>query len=301
MLDRWWTSRRRVRLPVPVISIGNLTLGGTGKTPVLIYIANALVAEGKNVAILSRGYGSDEIALVKQKCPEAVIGVGANRVARARELLTEHPIDVFVLDDGFQHWAIARDLDIVCVDATRPLTKEKLFPAGRLREPACGLRRARIGLLTRSDLVPTTDRLEQKRFLERNLPKGSVVESVFKNELMGAATLAPIGIDRLGNKRIVAVSAIGNPQAFEAGLSDIGTVVASLRFRDHHDYSPSDANRIRRAAKEADHVIVTTEKDWVKLKKFDWTDVPVYVRKIELSIGESDLATWQSAIHAVFK
>src|ERR1700719_4637218 len=140
---RGWREQRRLR--GKVISVGNLTVGGTGKTPMVLWLAEKFLAEGKRVAILSRGYRgaggtSDEVELLKRRLGTRVVfGVGPNRFLSGNRLMAEHPIDVFILDDGFQHLQLARDLDIVMLDGSRKLEKDWLLPAGFLREPIFSL------------------------------------------------------------------------------------------------------------------------------------------------------------------
>src|SRR5215510_12218392 len=147
---------RARKLTAPVVSVGNLTVGGTGKTPMVLWLAERFTAEGKRVAILSRGYRgsgetSDEIELMRTKLRDGVVfGVGPDRFAEGRKIESKRLVDVFLLDDGFQHLALARDLDILLVDSTRPLQRERLLPAGRLREPASAIARADLVVVTRA-------------------------------------------------------------------------------------------------------------------------------------------------------
>src|SRR5882757_9513903 len=150
------------RLKGTVISVGNLTVGGTGKTPMVIWLAEKFLGDGKQVAILSRGYRgangtSDEIELMKFRLQNRVsFGVGKNRFAEGRRLASQQPIDVFLLDDGFQHLQLARDLDILLMDASRPLAGEALLPAGRLREPLTAMSRANLIVFTRAEAASGT-------------------------------------------------------------------------------------------------------------------------------------------------
>ena len=156
---RWFT---RKHLKATVISVGNLTVGGTGKTPMVIWLAEKFLADGKRVAILSRGYRgtngtSDEIELMKFRLRDRVsFGVGRNRFAEGQRLESQQSIDVFLLDDGFQHLHLARDLDILLMDASRPLAGESLLPAGRLREPLAAMSRANLIIFTRAETASGT-------------------------------------------------------------------------------------------------------------------------------------------------
>src|SRR5690349_14938210 len=150
---------KQKRLKGTVISVGNLTVGGTGKTPMVIWLAEKFLAEGKRVAILSRGYRgsngtSDEVELMKFRLQGRVaFGVGKDRFAEGQRLESQQPIDIFLLDDGFQHLQLARDLDILLVDASRPMHGERLLPAGRLREPLSAMSRANLVVFTRTEEI----------------------------------------------------------------------------------------------------------------------------------------------------
>src|SRR6266852_401957 len=155
---RGWVPRERLK--APVVSVGNLTVGGTGKTPMVMWLAERLLAEGKRVAVLSRGYRgvdgtSDEIELMKQRFHERVVfGVGRDRFTQGKRLEGQENIDVFLLDDGFQHLQLSRDLDILLMDASRQMAKERLLPAGQLREPLSALSRANLLIFTRIENAP---------------------------------------------------------------------------------------------------------------------------------------------------
>ncbi|PYX65081.1 MAG: hypothetical protein DMG78_30010, partial [Acidobacteria bacterium] len=162
---------KQKRLKAKVISVGNLTVGGTGKTPMVIWLAEQFLAEGKRVGILSRGYRgvngtSDEIELMKFRLQDRVsFGVGGDRFAQGHRLEAQQSIDVFLLDDGFQHLQLARDLDILLMDASRPLAGETLLPAGRLREPLAAMSRANLIVFTRAETASGT--LEAIRKLDQ--------------------------------------------------------------------------------------------------------------------------------------
>src|SRR5437773_3546193 len=160
MYQKGWLKQKRLK--ATVISVGNLTVGGTGKTPMVIWLAEKLLAGGRRVAILSRGYHgangtSDEIELMKFRLQGRVsFGVGKNRFAEGHRLESQQPIDVFLLDDGFQHLQLARTLNILLMDASRPLAGESLLPAGRLREPPVAMSRATLIAFTRAETASGT-------------------------------------------------------------------------------------------------------------------------------------------------
>jgi tetraacyldisaccharide 4'-kinase len=277
------------RLSVPVISVGNLTVGGTGKTPMVLWLAEKFLSEKKHVAILSRGYRgtdgtSDEIEMMKSRLGNRVVfGVGPDRHKEAVCLQKEHPIDVFLLDDGFQHQELARDVDIVLVDSTRPLHEEHLIPAGRLREPVSAISRASIVVFTRAHQAPGVPPAIQK-FPRLPIFPASTALLGFKQVCEGEST----GLkDRLPQP-VFAFCGIGNPEAFLADLKRWNIEVAGKSaFRDHHAYSGEDVRRICKSANESGAVaVVTTEKDLQNLanKKFS---LPLYCCEIALEIPDS--------------
>jgi tetraacyldisaccharide 4'-kinase len=259
---------RAHRACVPVISIGNLTLGGTGKTPCVEYVARFFSERGKRVAILSRGYGAqgrnDEAMLLDENLPGVPHLQGPDRATLATEAIEQHGAEVLVLDDGFQHRRLARDLDIVLVDATDPWGGGHLFPRGLLREPPAALRRADLVMLTRCDLVSAEERAELRNTLARIAPGMGIVEASHRAlGLMNGARRGDIG--RLRGKPVAAFCGVGNPSAFRRTLENLGLGVVAFRsFPDHHPYSAADVDDLRTWA-ENQSIVVTTQKDVVKL------------------------------------
>jgi tetraacyldisaccharide 4'-kinase len=262
MYKNAWLKRKCLNRPV--ISVGNITVGGTGKTPMVIWLAERLLAEGKRVAILSRGYRgsdgtSDEIELMKQRLKNRVLfGVGPDRFAEGKRLESTG-VDVFVLDDGFQHLQLARDVDIVLVDSTRPLKNEFILPAGRMREPRSALYRANFVVFTRT---------EQSRLTLDTIPKSPPFAVYLANsKLLGFRKHA--SKDYRKNLRTsltgphFAFCGIGNPDAFFADLERWQIRLAGRRaFPDHHRYSSSEMEVLQREAGLAGATaLVTTEKD----------------------------------------
>jgi tetraacyldisaccharide 4'-kinase len=256
--------RKQKRLNRPVISVGNLTTGGTGKTPMVIWLAEKLLAEGKRVAILSRGYHgsngtSDEIELMKLRLEgRALFGVGPDRYAEGQRLESAG-VDVFVLDDGFQHLKLARDVDIVLVDSTRPLKNEFVLPAGRLREPRSALRRAHLVVLTRA---------EQSKLRPDAIPSSPLFVTYLANsKLLGFRKHgADNYLDTLRPSLVgpyFAFCGVGNPDALFADLQRWGLrLVGQRAFRDHHRYTSSEIEDLQREAGLAGaSALVTTEKD----------------------------------------
>ncbi|MGE0432177.1 MAG: tetraacyldisaccharide 4'-kinase [Planctomycetota bacterium] len=270
--------RRAARLPVPVISIGNLSAGGTGKTPATIWLARhlqALLPAGRLVGLLSRGYGNDERRLLADALPAVPHGVGASRATAGRELLAAHPdIACLLLDDGFSHRQLARDLDIVLVDATRPFAWGELLPRGLLREPPGALRRAHAVILTRADQASH----EQLARLDARCRRSGV-------PVAHAEHAAADGqVETLRNRAVFAASGVGNPAAFRRTLEQLGAqVVGECRMPDHHAWSAADVARVNeQAAAAGNALVVTTSKDAVKLPAAGW-----HVVAVEFSLRES--------------
>jgi tetraacyldisaccharide 4'-kinase len=258
---------------VPVICVGNLTTGGTGKTPLVVWLCRYL--QGKEIccSILTRGYktqkgeASDEPALLAAQCPGAAVVVNPNRVAGAAEAICHHDAQVIIMDDGFQHRRLSRDLDIVAIDATRTFGYGRLLPAGLLREPVTGLRRAHAVVLTRCDQVSaaTLQRIEED--LRRIHPDLVVARSI--HAPVGIRTLTGTGIEvaQLRGQRIFAFCGIGNPPSFFHTVEHAGGVlVGSAAYDDHYRYAGRDLERIyRKAAGRKASLILTTQKDWTKI------------------------------------
>jgi tetraacyldisaccharide 4'-kinase len=288
-----WLYRQGVypvqRLNVPVISVGNLTIGGTGKTPMVLWLAEKFLSEKKHVAILSRGYRgsggtSDEIEMMKRHVGNQVaFGVGPDRYKEGVRLQKERTVDVFLLDDGFQHQQLARDADIVLVDSTRPLHEEFLLPAGRLREPVSAISRASVVVFTRVQQAPFVTPTIQK-FPQLPIFPASTKLAGFR--LVPGAQQTEVVANL--PKPMFAFCGIGNPEAFFADLQRWGVEVAGKSaFRDHHAYSDEDVLKICKSARESGaKALLTTEKDLQNLadKKFS---VPLYCCEITLDLPDA--------------
>lgn len=294
-----WRFRGQARkLPVPVVSVGNLTLGGTGKTPVTTRLAESLTASGLRAAIALRGYrarqtgGSDEAEEYRMRLPDVPVLVGADRAAAAASRLEQDPdaFDVLLLDDGFQHRRLHRDLDIVLVDATRPALDGGLVPHGWLREPASRIRRAGLVVVTNSPGEDLDPELLESITRHRGSPPDVVTRHRWRSmkSFSGSGPGGPVHGEvgpALG--KVVLVSGLGNPSAFEDHARREGLdVVDHLVLRDHAAYDESTIERILTASTRADALLVPA-KDWVKLrKKACITDlsVPVLVPEVEIEI-----------------
>lgn len=287
--------------PLPIISIGNLTLGGTGKTPLVAWTARTLAAAGVRPAIVSRGYGarpgerSDEAAELNLLLPEVTHLANRDRVAAAAAAMTTGA-EAIVLDDGFQHRRLARDLDIVAVDATDPFGCGRLFPRGLLREPLAGLVRADAVVLTRAALVDQPRRQEIRDTLARvcqgRLPE-VWAEAMHKPVGLRTATGEMLPLDRLRTTPTAAFSGIGNPAAFGESLHRLQADPLGLRaFPDHHRYTPSEVAELATWARRLGaEMLVTTLKDLVKIDADSLAGMPVVALEIaiDLTAGGTEL------------
>lgn len=305
------------RLPCRVISVGNLTVGGTGKTPAVLCLARALTGAGVRVAILLRGYGrrtegrvrvvsdgrggclgwreaGDEALLLARSLPAVPVVVGADRYAAGRVALEEFRSDLLLLDDGFQHRRLHRDVDLLLLDATDPFGGERLLPRGRLREPLEGLARAHALLVTRADEDPGASGLRERLApLAAGRPVGFAVHRpVGLVERPGGETRP---LDSSRGLRVLAVSGIAKPESFARTLAALpATVVGRLEFPDHHPYGAADRAAIRRAAHDAGaEAVLTTEKDLVRMETGLAPDLPILAVRVELGLvaGAEELGT----------
>ncbi|MGQ9589792.1 MAG: tetraacyldisaccharide 4'-kinase [Planctomycetota bacterium] len=272
---RWW-SRRSTRLERPVLSVGNITCGGTGKTPAVEMLVRDLLRLGRKPAILSRGYGpslgegglTDEYLVLAANVPEAPHHLGKDRVASGRRAI-EAGADVLVLDDGFHYRRLSRDLDIVLIDAILPFGHGRVLPSGLLREPLEALADADLFGITRSNLVRPEELASVESALEARFP--GTPRLLLETEAVECRTLGGTALppEALRGRRVFAFSGIGNPEAFARLLLRLGAKVARLApFRDHHRYSEADLREIASRAREAGaEAVVCTQKDAVKLSR----------------------------------
>lgn len=308
LYDRGWLRPRR--LPCPAVSFGNLTVGGTGKTPITLHCARALRDAGLAVGVVSRGYGrrggrgallvsdgrailadarsaGDEPCLIARGAPGVRVAVGADRERAARLLLEPAPPDVLLLDDAFQHRSVARDLDVLLVDGVEPFGNGKILPFGPMREPAAAVARAGALVVTRGDGgCPAALR----DLLERHHPNVPLFHARLAPGRFVPPRGEPVAAARLAGAAALAFSGIARPDRFEADLESIGLrLVARRRFPDHHLYTPGDLDTLaaetRRSGAE---VVVTTEKDLVRLGPLA-VDRPLYALSIEVIFAGADL------------
>jgi tetraacyldisaccharide 4'-kinase len=310
-------------LGVQVIAIGNLTVGGTGKTPVVEKFARELRDQGRNVAILSRGYRSkpapfhqwmlnklllrddttpprvvsdgksllldsdmagDEPYMLASNLKDVVVLVDKDRVKSGRYAIEKFGCDILLLDDGFQYWKLrGRRMDVVLIDRQQPFGNEWLLPRGTLREPPSHLARASTIFITKSD--GNTGEL-RRRIAELN-PTADLIECIHSPlYLEDVFTSERVGLDRIKGRKVASFSGIAQPESFEQSLVKQGAeLVYSKRFADHHRFTQQEVlNAINRSKKRQAEIIITTQKDAVRFPKIDRRDLPIYFMRVEIKI-----------------
>ncbi|MHC4545021.1 MAG: tetraacyldisaccharide 4'-kinase [Planctomycetota bacterium] len=258
------------RVDVPVISIGNITTGGTGKTPLVIRLCNFLRNSGSKCAILTRGYKTnqdyrDEPAVLAESCPGIQVVVNPDRIAGAAEAISRFDAKVLIMDDGYQHRRLGRDLDIVTIDATVPFGYGKLLPAGLLREPVTALKRANVAVITRSDQSTEAKLTQLEGKLRQINPEMVVARSVHAPVCAKSIDNREINLEELKGKKIFAFCGIGNPDAFFNTVEGLGAeLTGSKVFDDHYHYTDNCLDDIYEQAQLLNaELILTTQKDWV--------------------------------------
>ena len=298
------------RLNRPVVSVGNLTVGGTGKTPLVMYIAERLLDRGWTPSILTRGYKrrmgglvaispqtrrradprevGDEPALLASALPKVPIVVGANRYQAGRMAEERFTVDVHLLDDGFQHWSLHRHVDVVTVDVTEDISQSALLPAGPYREPPSALQRAHVVVLTRTELADPAGHRDMIAHLN---PRAGIFKSTLSlRGLVDAQNGSPILPEDIRGRRALAFCGIGNPRAFFQDLRKWGMeIVREVTYRDHHSYGAGELHRLAGRARAAGaEILLTTEKDMANFP-VDWkTQLPVIACITRLEIQDSD-------------
>lgn len=296
LYDNGWKHTHRA--PVPVVSVGNLTLGGTGKTPCVEYIARHYRERDLRVAILSRGYGADagpndEALVLEENLPDVPHLQGSDRAALAVTAVEELESEILLLDDGFQHRRLARDLDIVLIDATAPWGHGFIFPRGLLREPVAGLRRAHLLLLTRCDQASNENLAMLRQTLAREAPGTPVVESEHRPVAWMSSAGETPPLDHAGRRPVAAFCGLGNPAAFRGTLETMGLNVGAFRaFPDHHRYLRAEIDDLEAWASRqpADALIATTQKDLVKIALTELADRPLLALRIGLHVRAGEEA-----------
>ena len=302
---------KQKRLDTTVISVGNLTLGGAGKTPMVGYIANYLKSEGHSVAVLTRGYGressgirvlndpikeartiaagsyreyGDEPVMLARSLPDVPIIVNSQRFESGKLAEESFGTEVLVLDDGYQHLALSRNLNILLIDATDPFGGFEMPPFGRLREPLYGMRRADAVIVTRADRP--FDHAQAlslvKHFCGDTIPVMYFYSSI--SNLRHLETGEVYTSAKFVGWNVAVACGIGNPEAFTEDILQAGiNIVSESFFADHHSFTQSDLEQIYKAAREAGaDAIVTTEKDAVRLEGLRYEEIPIYAAQLEL-------------------
>jgi len=310
-----WGLLKTRGLPIPVISIGNITLGGTGKTPAAVNVLGILLKHGRKPVVLSRGYGrsdrsavlvvsdgiakvldpvsgGDEPVLMAGRHPRVPVVVGADRYRSGTVAIERFHPDIAILDDGFQHIRLKRDLNIVLIDAVDPFGSGRLFPAGILREPLTALRRADIVLITRADR--TENIVQLKETIGRYTDARIFTARYSPRDLMDVATGETRPLDFLAGKPVFAFAGIARPDSFLSLLRTLGAVVTGTAvYRDHYSYTRSDlAGLVRQAGERNAALLATTEKDGVKLNNM--APEGIWAVRIDLEVVES--SAWEETL-----
>lgn len=280
---------------VPVVSVGNLTLGGTGKTPCVEYLARFFRERDVRVAILSRGYGAvhgpnDEALLLEENLPDVPHLQGADRVALSTIAVDELEAELLILDDGFQHRRLHRNLDVVLIDATNPWGNGYLFPRGLLREPQRSLHRAGAVVLTKAGSVDARMlaglRDQVKRWVRPEVPVAAADHQpiAWRNESAGEQPP-----QSFAGRPAAAFCGLGNPESFRTTLSSLGVRLIEWRtYADHHPYSRADVAELERWAGQlpSDAAVLTTQKDSVKLRVAQLAGRPLWSLRIAMSLHD---------------
>ena len=292
LYDNKWLKNTGVN--AVVISIGNITTGGTGKTPLVIHLYKQIV-QNYEIAILIRGYKTtqdyaDEPELLKKSCPDAKVIVNPDRVAAAREAINKFAAKVLIMDDGFQHRRLHRDLDIVTIDAACPFGFNRILPAGLLREPLNALKRADAVVITRCDQIPQNELANLKEKLQQINPRMVIAKAIHAPVGVRTTDGKKNSIAELTAKNIFAFCGIGNPDAFFNTIRKIpANLIGSKIYDDHHYYCADDITDIQKQAQlsKAD-LILTTEKDATKIISDSRLQIPLGCLEIELKFIDAE-------------
>jgi len=286
---------KKFQLSVPVVSIGNLTMGGSGKTPMAIFVARLLKARQLNPVIVTRGYRpghrngseelSDEVKMLKELLPDVGVVVNPDRYHGGLEAIRRYQANVIILDDGFQHWKLKRDLDIVLIDCSNPFGSGYLLPAGILREPVSAIQRAQLIVLTKTDRGNVENIKKQLDLNSSGIP---VVETQHVAKSVSDVFLKEdFPLNRIVSS-VIAFCGLGEPLSFKETLVKLGADVKEfIAFSDHYEYTREDMQKIRLRCEELGvRNIVTTRKDAVKLEAFKefWQGFNCYMLNIEIEI-----------------
>ncbi len=293
---RWFPFRIK-KVDARVISIGNITWGGTGKTPLTIKLAQLLSEEGKKVAVLTRGYGLDEVQELQKKLPGIPVVVGRDRVRTAQEAITKHGAEILILDDGFQHLRLKRNFDIVMLNSIEPFGPGGLLPFGTLREPLTSLARADLFVLTKSNIgSKNVHWLRQK--LNTIKSNATIFEAVHQPLVfMDPLKNRRMELVAIRNRKVGALSAIGDPYSFEKTVEFLGAeILLAARYDDHHHFKESEiAHFVKQCRSLGLREAITTEKDFFRISPIlekrssgERDDFTFWVLEIEFQIGDEE-------------
>jgi tetraacyldisaccharide 4'-kinase len=312
-MDRFFSIHRK--FSVPVISVGNITWGGTGKTPIVIELLKLLIKENFKPAVLMRGYfryakhpiilrdgavgvnvldTGDEPLLISRSVPQSIVVVGADRYDNALKFKNEINSNIYILDDGFQHWSINRDLDIVCVNAVNPFGNGMLIPAGILREKPKALKRAMIVIITNSDMISNEDLKKLKETLFNFSGKEPIVTYYGDFEYKNTDLKTNFDLDLLKKSEVYSLSAIGFNKSFENSIKKSGVKIkCNIVLRDHSYYNNSMISKIIRSnnLNKKNSYFIITAKDAVKFQNIDINikkKIVVLIVKPKFEIGEEE-------------
>ncbi len=309
------TRGKVVKVNIPVISIGNLSVGGTGKTPIIATLAEFLLEEGLKVGIVSSAYGrknqisfvkearrvaemsvddtGDEVKMLAELLPQAIISVDKSKSEAALNAQnSDYKLDLLLVDDGFQHFRLDREVDIVTYDGAIKARDLKLFPYGVLREPLSSLKRADVIIITRANFARDIGTLSKR--LKKLAPEAKIYTANFKpKEIIGLKRKLPVKY--LEDKAVFAFAGIGNFRAFERQLRTLtSNLDFALEFSDHQRYTDREIDRIKESADRCgSDLLLTTAKDWVKIRDFDFgREIYYLTQEIDLDPGEEKLVKY---------
>lgn len=284
-------------LPLPVISVGNITCGGTGKTPAVIFLAKMIRQMGFTVAVLMRPYKTrsgqpgDEQLVIRQALGDVPVIAQADRVAGGRTAIEQYDADFLLLDDGFQHRRLGRDFNIVLIDGTCPFGYGYVLPAGLLREPPNQLQRADLMIISRSNAVSGDQLWQLSDRLHEYNPSCPIMCGWHQPKCLIGPDDTVHSLEEIAGRSALVFCGLGRPEAFVAGLTDLGVNVVDLVcYPDHYHYKQADVDMLaQRAELVAARFMLTTAKDWVKLRELDLPNaVPMLYLEIEFCLPAKD-------------
>ena len=300
-----WTYKVGIRkvhkAGLPVVSVGNLTLGGTGKTPLVMFLADYLVSSGRRPAILTRGYGGDENRMLTDELAEVPVYVGQDRVRSAKEAKRKGA-EILILDDGYQHRRLERDLNLLLLDSVSPFGNGCLFPRGILREPESAIERADMIVLTKTDRLSMNRRKDLVTHLSRMAPGKPIILSRHRPSFLSDVTDASYAAESICGKKVSLVSGIADPDYLSFMVEGLGaTIVSRIDYIDHHSYSQSDINHIEESSRHhGSENIIITKKDYVKIKNLDIESIQDKLLILNITVevlkGKEDLVAGLDSI-----